>query len=376
MTVFAVNGRILIVGATGFIGRYVAEASLSFGHPTYLLIRCISTAASKCKAITSLQEKGAIAISGSINDKEFLENVLRENKIDVVISVVGGDSILNQITLIDAIKAVGTVKRFLPSEFGHDIDRANPVEPGLTMYNEKRKVRRLIEESGIPYSYICCNSIAAWPYYDNTHPSDVLPPMDQFHIYGDGSVKAYFVAGIDIGTFTMKIIDDARTINKCIHFRPSANCLSVNELAKLWEKKIERVLPRVTITEEDLLSLAKENIIPESIVASFTHDIFIKGCQINFPIDGVKDLEASSLYPNIHFRTISECFDEFVAKIVVLPSKCLEDNVPAAKIVDQPNERFDEFVAKIVDQPIDTVAKIAEKPMSDIISRRTTTTCA
>ena len=80
-------------------------------------------------------------------------------------------------------------QRFLPSEFGHDVDRADPVEPGLRMYNEKRKVRRLIEESGVPYTYICCNSIASWPYHDNTHPSEVLPPLDQFKIYGDGSVK-------------------------------------------------------------------------------------------------------------------------------------------------------------------------------------------
>lgn len=69
------------------------------------------------------------------------------------------------------------------------MDRADPVEPGLTMYNEKRKVRRAVEEAGIPYTYICCNSIAAWPYHDNTHPSDVLPPLDKFQIYGDGSVK-------------------------------------------------------------------------------------------------------------------------------------------------------------------------------------------
>lgn len=81
------------------------------------------------------------------------------------------------------------LQRFLPSEFGHDVDRADPVEPGLTMYNEKRKVRRAVEEAGIPYTYICCNSIAAWPYHDNTHPADVLPPLDQFQIYGDGSVK-------------------------------------------------------------------------------------------------------------------------------------------------------------------------------------------
>ena len=81
------------------------------------------------------------------------------------------------------------MQRFLPSEFGHDVDRADPVEPGLTMYNEKRLVRRLIEDSGVPYTYICCNSIASWPYYDNTHPSEVVPPLDKFQIYGDGSVK-------------------------------------------------------------------------------------------------------------------------------------------------------------------------------------------
>ena len=80
-------------------------------------------------------------------------------------------------------------QRFFPSEFGHDIDRTDPVEPGLALYNEKRKVRRSTEASGIPYTYICCNSIAAWPYHDNHHPADVFPPLDSFHVYGDGTVK-------------------------------------------------------------------------------------------------------------------------------------------------------------------------------------------
>ena len=81
------------------------------------------------------------------------------------------------------------LQRFLPSEFGHDVVRADPVEPGLQMYEDKRVIRRLIEEYRIPYNYICCNSIASWPYYDNKHPADVLPPLDHFKIYGDGTVK-------------------------------------------------------------------------------------------------------------------------------------------------------------------------------------------
>lgn len=72
---------------------------------------------------------------------------------------------------------------------------------------------------------------------------------------------AFFVAGADIGKFTMKTIDDDRTLNKCVHFRPTSNLLNVNELASLWEKKIKRELPRVTISEDDLLAAAKGIII-------------------------------------------------------------------------------------------------------------------
>ncbi|KAH9626534.1 hypothetical protein KSS87_017975 [Heliosperma pusillum] len=262
--------RTLIVGSTGFIGRFLAEACLDSDHPTYLLVRSrFSASTAKAQAIQNLQKKGAIIIT-----------------------------------------------RFLPSEFGHDIDRAEPVEPGLKMYNEKRQVRRAIEEAGIDYTYVCCNSIAAWPYHDNTHPADVLPPLDHFHIYGDGNVKAYFVAGSDIGRLTIKVINDKRTVNKCVHFRPPNNLYSINELASLWEQKLERNLPRVTITEEDLLNAANEMRVPESIVAAFTHDIFIQGCQINFALDRPNDIEATSLYPDIQFRSIEECFDEFMSMII------------------------------------------------------------
>lgn len=77
----------------------------------------------------------------------------------------------------------------MASEFGHDVDRAEPVEPGLTMYKNKRLVRRVVEKSGVPYTNICCNSIASWPYYDNCHPSQLPPPLDHLQIYGHGNVK-------------------------------------------------------------------------------------------------------------------------------------------------------------------------------------------
>lgn len=320
------SGRTLIIGSSGFIGQFVAEASLASGRPTYLLVRGgrMSSCKAKANAIISLQEKGAIILQGSLNDKATMEKTLKERKIEIVISAVGGGSILEQSVLVEAMKSVGTIKRFVPSEFGHDIDRANPVEPGLAMYKEKREVRRLVEGSGVPYTYICCNSIMAWPYHDNTHPADVLPPLDRFHIYGDGTVKAYFVAGSDIGKFTMKCLDDDRTLNKTVHFRPSTNILSINELASLWEEKIGFKLPRVTVTEDDLLSAAQDMVIPQSIVAALTHDIFIKGCQVNYSLDEPSDVEVTSLYPDMPFKTVDECFGDFAKKIADLP-KVVED---------------------------------------------------
>lgn len=59
-----------------------------------------------------------------------------------------------------------------------------------------------------------------------------------------------------------------------------------------------------------------ENCIPESVVASITHDIFINGCQVNFNIDGIHDVEINTLYPGEAFRSLEDCFGDFVHMVV------------------------------------------------------------
>nr|WID86579.1 leucoanthocyanidin reductase-like protein [Morus alba var. atropurpurea] len=296
MSGLASTPRTLIIGA-GCMGRFVAEACLDAGIPTYILIRSTSNSPSKTETIKALQNKGAVIVHGCIEDQPLLEKILREHKIEVVISTVV--CFLEQLHLVEAIKAVGTVKRFLPSEFGHDVDRVDPVEPALSLYKIKKKVRTETEKAGIPYTYICCNSIAGWPYHDNVHPSEVLPPLDAFKIYGDGTVKG------DNGE---------RAVNKTIHFRPKSNMFNVNELASLWEKKIGRTLPRKFMTEEDLLTAVKELPLPGNVVSALTHDIFIKGCQVRYSLDKPADIDVCSLYPDTPFQSMDECFDEFIAK--------------------------------------------------------------
>ena len=53
---------------------------------------------------------GWLWYQGSIKDQDLMEKVIREHKIEIVISAVGGASIADQVKLVNAIKAAGTVK--------------------------------------------------------------------------------------------------------------------------------------------------------------------------------------------------------------------------------------------------------------------------
>lgn len=57
----------------------------------------------------------------------------------------------------------------------------------------------------------------------------------------------------DIGTYTIKAVDDARTLNKTVLIKPPKNTYSFNELIDLWEKKIGKTLEKTFVPEEKLL---------------------------------------------------------------------------------------------------------------------------
>jgi hypothetical protein len=57
----------------------------------------------------------------------------------------------------------------------------------------------------------------------------------------------------DVGTYTIKAVDDPRTLNKILYLRPSSNTLSHNQLVSLWEKKVGKTIERVYIPEDEVL---------------------------------------------------------------------------------------------------------------------------
>lgn len=66
-------------------------------------------------------------------------------------------------------------------------------------------------------------------------------------------IAAVFNEEHDIGTFTIKTVDDPRTLNKIVYIRPPKNIYSLNDLVDLWEKKIDKTLEKQYLAEEQIL---------------------------------------------------------------------------------------------------------------------------
>nr|ADD14078.1 phenylcoumaran benzylic ether reductase-like protein [Salvia fruticosa] len=303
--------KILIIGGTGYIGKFVVEASAKSRHPTFALVRESSLSdPAKAQLIDGFKKSGVTILNGDLNDHASLVKAIKQ--VDVVISTVGSMQIADQFQIIAAIKEAGNVKRFLPSEFGNDVDRCRAVDPINQNFQVKVQLRRAIEAQGIPYTLIVSNLFSGYSLSNFLQLGATSPPRDKIVIPGDGSVKAVFNDERDIGTYTIIAAVDPRTLNKIVYVKPPQNIYSFNELVASWEKKIGKTLEKIYVLEEQLLKQIQESPMPVNVILSINHSVFVKGDQTYFEIDPKVGVEASELYPDVKYTTVDEYINQFV----------------------------------------------------------------
>lgn len=79
-------------------------------------------------------------------------------------------------------------QRFIPSEFGSEVDRITPVLPAFqACIDMKKLIRREVEKSGIPYTFVAANSFGAYFVNFLLRPYD--KELGKFTIYGTGEKK-------------------------------------------------------------------------------------------------------------------------------------------------------------------------------------------
>ncbi|KAI9089347.1 hypothetical protein K1719_029626 [Acacia pycnantha] len=254
----AEKSKILIIGATGYIGKFLVEASTKAGHPTFALVRESTVSdPNKSKLIDSFKNSGVTLLYGDLSDHQCLVKAIKQ--VDVVICTVGGQQVADQMNIIAAIKEAGNIKRFVPSEFGLDMDRHSAVV-----------------------------------------------------VQGDGNVKGVYVTEEDVGSYVIKAVDDPRTLNKSLYLRPPANVLTFNEIISLWENKIGHSLEKTYVPGDQLLKNIQESCFPMNLLLAISHSMLVKGEGTNFEIDPSFGVEASELYPKVKYTTIDHYLNQFV----------------------------------------------------------------
>uniref|UniRef100_A0A453MQ66 NmrA-like domain-containing protein n=1 Tax=Aegilops tauschii subsp. strangulata TaxID=200361 RepID=A0A453MQ66_AEGTS len=184
------RSRVLVIGGTGHIGKHIVAASARRGHSTSVLIRDVAPSdPAKMQLLKSFIDSGVALIKGDLFDHGSLVNAIKG--VDVVVSAVGPRQLVEQSRIVMAIKEAGNVKRFLPSEFGSDVERVHTVDPAATLYAGKLSLRRLIEAEGIPHTYVCCNGFAETylPSIGDVTAVGAGPPSDKITVLGDGDAK-------------------------------------------------------------------------------------------------------------------------------------------------------------------------------------------
>ncbi|TVU51774.1 hypothetical protein EJB05_03218 [Eragrostis curvula] len=310
------KSRVLVVGGTGYIGRRLVQASLAQGHPTFVLMRPeIGLDIDKLQMLLSFKAQGACLLEASLDDHASLVAAVKQ--VDVVISAMSGAHIRShnlklQHKLVEAIKEAGNVKRFIHSEFGMDPSKMDhALEPGRVTFDEKMELRRAIEEANIPHTYISANCFAGYSCPNLCQLRTLLPPKEKVHVYGDGNVKVVFVDEDDVATYTIKSIDDPRTLNKTIYLRPRDNILTQNEVIVKWEMLSGKVLEKIHIPADDFLASMKDTDFPHQVAVGHYYHIFYEGCLTNFDI-GEDGAEATLLYPEVEYTRVDEYIKQYL----------------------------------------------------------------
>ncbi|KAH0662451.1 hypothetical protein KY284_027382 [Solanum tuberosum] len=310
------KSKVLIVGGTGYLGKRLVKSSLANGHDTYILQRPqIRVNIEKVEMLISFKMQGAHLVTASFNDHRSLVDAVK--LVDVVICAISGvhirsHHILLQLKLVDAIKEAGNIKRFFPSEFGTDPARMeNAMEPGRVTFDDKMVVRKAIEEAGIPFTYVSANCFAGYFLGGLCQIGHILPSTDSVVLLGDGNQKAIYVNEDDIATYTIKAIDDPRTLNKTLYLRPPKNILSQREVVQIWEKLIGKELKKSTLSKEEFLAPMKELEYAEQVGLCHYYHVCYEGCLANFEI-GEEGEEASTLYPEVKYNTAEQYMKRYL----------------------------------------------------------------
>ncbi|KAK9841364.1 hypothetical protein WJX74_004558 [Apatococcus lobatus] len=308
--------RILVVGATGNIGREVAKACAEEGHLVFALVRA-ATRVSKVALVEELSAAGIQLVDGDLQDPASVEQAFRScHPVEAVISAVAGSQVADQIHLIHSSQKAETVKRFLPSEFGVVHTTAKAEVPEIV--GARISIFKQIQAAGLPYTLVHSNGFME-DWFSGLGQLGKTYPPNPVLLFGDGSIHGVATTRRDIAIYTAKSLDDPRTLNKRLVIAPSCNFATQTDLVRKWEgvsgQKIQMELMKAEELEAQIqgsASLKSSSNYSSTTYLQLAKAMWIAGdCSHPLPSDAV---EASALYPDHKVTSPEEFYAQLLLK--------------------------------------------------------------
>lgn len=189
--------NILVFGGTGTIGRYIVT-SLLRAKPAATRISVFtspSSAASKAALFASWKSQGLDdVITGDLASESDITAAYRG--VDTVVSALGRAVLDKQIELLRLAEASESVKWFLPSEYGTDIEH-NDKSSGEKPHQFKLAVRKYVREN---LKRVKVTYVVTGPYFDmwvnlvggHEQLGGYAPDEREAYVIGDGEGRVGF----------------------------------------------------------------------------------------------------------------------------------------------------------------------------------------
>jgi uncharacterized protein YbjT (DUF2867 family) len=221
--------RVLVIGY-GTAGSHIlrALAAQPDRFRTSMLVKPESIE-SKKDALSPFRELGIEVLPGDVTaDEATLISLLKG--VDVLITALNPPLMAAQVPLAKAALTAG-VKRFVPTEFGVEIERMGKDSPMGSFAWNKVEARHAIIASGVPYTLIQCS---IWTEH-LLSPLRILDVASRTaHITGSMDNRISTTTLPDMAALTLIIIDDPSTLNADIHI--ASQTLTWRELLAAAER--------------------------------------------------------------------------------------------------------------------------------------------
>jgi uncharacterized protein YbjT (DUF2867 family) len=297
--------RVAVCGASGQMGIPLTKALLGLGH----FVLAISRSPESHPKVAELVSHGARAFQiDEYENHRALAQAFAENQIDTVVVVIQGSTDIIRVVeplILKAAQQSGTVKRFVPNEFGvHTLG----IDYGLcVLFDAKKDFHKLLFDSGLEWTLIYGGG-----YFDYFLPNFRL--FKKITTFGDLNVKFPTHDVPDIAQITARAVTDSRTANHAVQIAHNvvtqAECLDM--LRENWpdcQFDVDHISSEYIIEQKDHAGdevTAKGGKETDRERFGINYVIYVLGKL--FDLKNELTLNADDLYPDYKFRTPAEAY--------------------------------------------------------------------